>query len=150
MQTVRAHDYTGCPATNQVAPAQLQSNFVTTTTTQSQAQSINVSSTKGTPSDPLRANAERSHKPKVSAPEVLSWSPFHASRWSPEWSPRGRRRRRSYKSLRADLNCSLTLQTPISSEVNKTYGSQLSFRAIAALPNSIRDPLRRRLDSRSS
>ena len=70
---------------------------------------------------------------------------FTQAEWSPEWSHEDEER--IYKSLRADPKYSLTLLTPISSEVNKTYGSQPPFHAIAALPNSTRDPLRQRLDS---
>ena len=132
---------------NQVAPAQHQSNFVTTTTTQSQAQSTNVSSTKGMPSDPstLSGPTSRSHTSQKSRlKKSCRGLHFTQAEWSPEWSQR--RRRRNYKSLCADLNCSLLLPTPISSEVNKTrtVRESIIFHATVALcPGLIRDPLRR-------
>ena len=154
MQTVHApvhrpSDNTGRPTTNQVAPAQLRDHD---------------DDAKSSPNRPMSPRPRARYQTRLLIPgqrrevtqarSLVSSCPVVVSISREQVVTRvvttRMKTKRSYKSLCADLNDSLTLQTPISSEVNKTYGSQLSFRAIAALPNSIRDPLRRRLDSRSS
>ena len=98
-RTPAVRQQAGVTTPNQVAPAQHQSIFVTTTTTQSQAQSTNVSSTKGTPSVPSTHSGptSRSHTSQKSRlKKSCRGLHFTRAEWSPEWSLR--RRRRSYKA----------------------------------------------------
>ena len=150
MQTVHApvhrpSNNTGRPTTNQVAPAQLRDHD---------------NDAKSSPNRPMsprpraryqtRLLTPGQHREVTQARSLVSSCPVVVSISREQVVTRvvttRTKTKRSYKSLCADLNYSLLLPTPISSEVNKTrtVRESITFHATVALcPGLIRDPLRR-------